>query len=149
MAKRSPHAETVGRWIMTRRSEKGLSQEQLAEQVQASMRTMTNVENGYSAVSQMSRARWERALGWPIGSLTLAYRYGVRPDADQEVPGKSILDEVGIPSRHAADPSVIDVLGAAKLSDRDKVRLLEVWWASRRQLESALAEADKGRRSAL
>lgn len=147
MARSQPHAETVGSWIKTRRAELGMTQAQLAAEVNVSVRTVTSVERGESAVTDRRRPDWERVLGWPSGSLMVAYRLGVKPDHTPPSPARALLDQVGIPDRLANDPSVLDVL-ASGLSNADKVDLLRVWWVGRQPFERALEDRELRERPA-
>jgi transcriptional regulator with XRE-family HTH domain len=147
VARSQPHAGTVGDWIKTRRAELGMTQAQLAEEVNVSVRTVTSVERGESAVTDRKRPAWERVLGWPSGSLTVAYRLGIKPDRSPPSPARKILDRVGIPDRLASDQSVVDVLGSS-LTDADKMDLLRVWWTSRQSIETALQDRELRERPA-
>jgi transcriptional regulator with XRE-family HTH domain len=71
--------ELVGEWIAVRREQLGYTQGELAEAIGVTNRTISAVENGASEVKSGSRLRWEEALGWEPGSLTVAYRRQVKP----------------------------------------------------------------------
>jgi DNA-binding XRE family transcriptional regulator len=139
VARSQPHAAEVGLMIKSRRAELDMTQAELADAVGVSTRTVTSVERGESAVTDRKRAAWERVLGWPLGSLTRAYRLGIKPDHTPPSPAHAILDEVGIPIRLATDPSVLEVLGST-LGDTDKAELLHVWWTGRQPFERALED---------
>lgn len=76
--------ETVGEWIAVRREQLGLNQIELAEIIGVSSRTVSNIERGKNEVKSGTRARWEKALAWPPGSLTTAYLRMVRPETPED-----------------------------------------------------------------
>lgn len=144
--RRSQYAGRVGEWIAARRAERGWTQTQLAEHVGAAAdRTVSNVETGATAVHPRMRYAWERALGWPAGSLTAAYRHGAQPIANDAVARDSlvILQRAGISLDLAGHPDVRAVLESSALDDDDRVELLRVWNSQRSAFESALHLAER------
>lgn len=135
MARRSEYAEQVGEWIAARRAQLGMTQAQLAEAVGGSIRTVTNIESGATAVMQLSRPAWEQVLGWPPGSLTAAYRRGQHPTtrpaaAEADAERLRILTRAGIPAELHRDRDVRDVLDAGLPPDA-QVQILRLWHTSR------------------
>lgn len=117
--------------VALRRAELGLTQRELAARIEgvAGDRTVSNVETGATAIALRNRPAWERALGWPAGSLTAAYRTGRAP---QPAPtdgghGAELLARAGIPAEYHAHQDVQEILRSRELSDGNRVELLRVW----------------------
>lgn len=132
MTRRSEHAEQVGEWINTRRAQLGMTQAQLAKQVGVDVKSVSNAESGANAVAQLKRPAWEKALGWPLGSLTAAYKRGEHPmgqsagvtslDGDRQ----QVLDRAGIPPELTVEIDVREIL-ESNLPAEGKVRVLRAW----------------------
>lgn len=144
MARGTEHAPLVGEWIARRRGELGWTQQQLADEVGASLRTVGNVERGDTAVAMRSRPAWERALGWPGGALTAAYRRGVEPGKVVELaPHLRLLRTAGVPDRYLDHPDVLEIV-REDLVDRERVSLLRLWYAQRETFERMFESARTG-----
>lgn len=129
--RRSEHTEQVGTWVALRRAELGLTQRELAARIEgvAGDRTVSNVETGATAIALRNRPAWERALGWPTGSLTAAYRTGRMPTPAPAGPGPgaALLARAEVPAEYHAHQDVREILDSRELSDGNKVELLRVW----------------------
>lgn len=128
---RPAYTPQVGELIARRRLQLGLTQLELAARIDApvSGRTVSNVETGATAVTARLRGAWEKALGWPAGSLTHAYRTGELPAAGAPVDphAAELLERAGVPVEYHGHPDVTDILSSDRLAREDKVALLTVW----------------------
>lgn len=130
---RPAYTREVGELIARRRTQLGLTQLELAAKIDApvSGRTVSNVETGATAITARLRGAWERALGWPDGSLTHAYRTGELPAVGEPVDpaAHELLDRAGVPAKYHGHPDVSEILASKRLRRADKARLLQVWVA--------------------
>lgn len=130
---RPAYTAKVGELIAGRRRQLGLTQLELASRIDApvSGRTVTNAETGRTAVTARHRGAWERALGWPEGALTHAYRTGELPRVGEPVDPEAhaLLEAAGVPARYHEHPDVSEILTSKRLRREDKIGLLQVWVA--------------------
>ena len=66
----------VGRQLLERRVQLDLTQQQLADRIGISARTVSAAERGSNQIIRSRRAAWERALRLKAGTIGRAYREG-------------------------------------------------------------------------
>ena len=73
-----PSPTDVGRQLLERREDLDLTQQELAQRIGISARTVSAVERGVNQITKSRRGDWERALGLKPGTISRAYRDGSR-----------------------------------------------------------------------
>ena len=71
-----PSPLDVGRQLQQRREELDLTQQQLAQRLSISARTVSAVERGLNQITKSKRSLWEEVLGLVSGTISRAYRDG-------------------------------------------------------------------------
>ena len=73
-----PSPADVGRQLLERREDLDLTQQELAQRIGISARTVSAVERGVNQITKSRRGDWERALELKPGTISRAYRDGSR-----------------------------------------------------------------------
>lgn len=78
---------TFGRNVRTLRKDRGLSQERLAELIQKSVDTVSNIERGFSSTRIKTAEDIAEALGVPLKEL-----FAVGPDLPEDIHRQAIIE---------------------------------------------------------
>ncbi|WP_078354673.1 helix-turn-helix domain-containing protein [Mycobacteroides chelonae] len=90
-AQRVVAAQRIGKAILARRAEKGLSQRDLAQQANIRQGTLGSIERGETYPQPRTRVRIESVLEWSLGTLEAVGETG-EPPASETVPEGGAAD---------------------------------------------------------
>ena len=86
--------QRAARTVAARRGELGLTQQELADAAGVDSKTIYNLESRGRWPIARTRARMEKALGWPVGEMEHIAENGDDPEPDPDILPDGVRDDI-------------------------------------------------------